>query len=81
MKTYANPVYRRYFADPFVLEHVGVYYAYGTAPPPQRAIPALVSTNLVRWRALGDVLELAGAPLRHCWAPEVAHRDGSFYMY
>jgi len=29
-KTYTNPVYKGYFADPFVWEHQGVYYAIGT---------------------------------------------------
>lgn len=28
--TYTNPVYKGYFADPFVWEHEGVYYAIGT---------------------------------------------------
>jgi len=28
--TYTNPVYKGYFADPFVWEHQGVYYAIGT---------------------------------------------------
>ncbi len=29
-RTYTNPVYRGYFADPFVWEYQGVYYAIGT---------------------------------------------------
>ena len=29
-RTYTNPVYKGYFADPFVWEHQGVYYAIGT---------------------------------------------------
>jgi GH43 family beta-xylosidase len=29
-RTYTNPVYKGYFADPFVWEHEGVYYAIGT---------------------------------------------------
>jgi len=28
--TYTNPVYKGYFADPFVWEYQGVYYAIGT---------------------------------------------------
>jgi beta-xylosidase len=30
MQTYTNPVYKDYFADPFVWQHEGVYYAIGT---------------------------------------------------
>jgi len=29
-RTYTNPVYPGYFADPFVWEHGGAYYAVGT---------------------------------------------------
>src|SRR5205085_5871374 len=42
-RTYTNPVYADYFADPFVLRHEGRYYAYGTAPFSTRTIPALES--------------------------------------
>ncbi|MEH2213205.1 glycoside hydrolase family 43 protein [Nostoc sp.] len=30
MQTYTNPVYKGYFADPFVWQHEGIYYAIGT---------------------------------------------------
>lgn len=79
--TYENPVYHDYFADPFVLKRGDMYYAYGTAPFPQRTFPALRSSNLVDWEPLGDVLEpLPDADLWY-WAPEVAYRDGGFHMY
>jgi beta-xylosidase len=32
MTTYKNPVYHRYFADPFVWKHDGKYFAVGTGP-------------------------------------------------
>src|ERR1043166_4050246 len=32
MRTYKNPVYANYFADPFVWKHDGNYYAVGTGP-------------------------------------------------
>ncbi len=31
-RTYTNPVYSSYFADPFVWQHKGEYYAVGTGP-------------------------------------------------
>jgi len=84
MTTYTNPVYDGYFADPFVLEHGGVYYAYGTSGRPTTdgyAFDVLRSHDLVSWTRLGGALEpLAGGP-RDYWAPEVAFHDGTFYMY
>jgi beta-xylosidase len=80
-QTYTNPVHDAYFADPFVLEVDGVYYAYGTVALPGRTVPGLVSTDLVNWEALGDVLQPLDRPLEAYWAPEVAVREGRFYMY
>ena len=79
--TYRNPVYREYFADPFVLKVNGEYYAYGTAPPDAkgRQFPILHSRNLAEWTYLRHALEPA-TPYFH-WAPEVAQRDGTFYLY
>jgi GH43 family beta-xylosidase len=79
--TYTNPVYEKYFADPFVLNHRGTYYAYGTAPFEGRTVPALASSNLVEWEPLGDVLEPLDQSELWYWAPEVAYRDGRFHMY
>ncbi len=80
-RTYRNPVYPDVFADPFVLRHGGVYYAYGTAPgaPDGRQVPVLRSTDLVDWEPLGHALVPVGAA--HYWAPEVASDKGRFYMY
>jgi len=80
-RTYQNPVYPDTMADPFVLKHEGVYYAYGTAPggADGRQIPVLRSTDLVEWEPLGHCLQPNGAA--HYWAPEVATHGGSFYMY
>lgn len=79
--TYTNPVFDRYMADPFVLLHDGVYYAYGTAEPcaDGRVFPVLRSTDLVNWEAKGGAL----TPLRagSYWAPAVAYADGLFYLY
>jgi GH43 family beta-xylosidase len=80
-KTYQNPVYPDTMADPFVLKHEGVYYAYGTGPGDAagREIPVLRSTDLVTWESAGHALAPAGA--RYYWAPEVAYHAGRFYMY
>jgi beta-xylosidase len=85
---YRNPVWPGYLADPFVLEWEGRYYAYGTSSQRGKSrqadgnvFPVLESDDLVHWRLLGGALvPLPDAEL-HYWAPGVAQRDGSFYLY
>jgi beta-xylosidase len=81
--TFTNPVYDRYFADPFVLQVGDRYLAYGTGSVIEgRAFEVLSSTNLVEWTSLGGALEpLEDESLTDYWAPEVAERDGHFYLY
>ena len=93
MAIYQNPVWNGYLADPFVLRHStdeGLwYYAYGTgnASPgeeggPARAFPVVRSRNLADWEFVGGALEmLAEMPGAGYWAPEVAFRDGVYWMY
>jgi beta-xylosidase len=85
--TYTNPVWPEVFADPFVLRHEGVYYAYGTAPggPDGKQVPVLRSTDMLNWESLGHALVPAAGMESdqgyHFWAPEVAAHEGRFYMY
>jgi GH43 family beta-xylosidase len=82
--TYQNPVYPYDFADPFVLKTGNAYYAYGTAAPGSdgRPFPVLRSTDLIKWERLGGALvPLANPAARSYWAPEVAERDGVYYLY
>lgn len=79
---FTNPVFPHYMADPFVLQHDRLYYAYGTGPqgPDGKQFRVLVSADLVSWQAIGWALE----PLRGAdeyWAPEVVYEGGMFYMY
>ena len=86
---YANPVYDGYFADPAVVRtSAGVYYAYGTGHGPERdgrQFPILRSADFVNWEYVGGALpplpDDAGEPFTAYWAPEVAERDGKFYLY
>jgi len=86
---YKNPVWPDYFADPFVLRVGDCYYAYGTGSDVDhgrqnngRMFPVLQSRDLVSWTYLGGALEpLANSGSSPYWAPEVAERDGTFFMY
>lgn len=87
MLRYRNPVWSGYMADPFVLEWKGRYYAYGTgsrrgqARTDGRVFPLLQSDDLVRWHQSGGAMTPLADPGLHYWAPEVAERDGTFYLY
>ena len=83
-RAYTNPVYPNYFADPFVLRHDGVYYAYGTGLHAQTnglVFEVLYSNNLIDWHSCGGALEPLGTGFEDYWAPEVAFCNGIFYMY
>lgn len=83
-RMYNNPVWPEYFADPFVLRWRDAYYAYGTSPAPddrRRVFPVLRSPDLVEWEHVGGALDTTSVEGNHYWAPEVAERDGVFYMY
>lgn len=72
--------------DPGVLYFKGTYYAFGTTGNDRtadgRVFRLLKSTDLVNWVDRGGALE---PPFEdrdvHYWAPEVAHQDGTFYLY
>ena len=90
MPTYTNPVYSGYFADPFVWQHEGIYYAIGTGAAEAegevevqpRVFPLLRSENFVTWESAGNALLRPDSALGdNFWAPEVAYCDGTFYLY
>lgn len=89
-RRYKNPVWPGYFADPFVLRWRNAYFAYGTGEPAERDPTAtgasvftiLRSHDLVAWERVGAALAPDPAEQRNAfWAPEVAERDGRFYLY
>ena len=92
IRTYTNPVYSGYFADPFVWKHEGIYYAIATGAPEaegaveaihkDRVFPLLRSEDFVTWESAGNALERPDSSLgTHFWAPEVAFCEGKFYLY
>jgi arabinan endo-1,5-alpha-L-arabinosidase len=87
--SYTNPVWPGYLADPFALKIGDLYYAVGTGGPENhglqpdgRMFPLLRSSDLVHWEYLGGALKPLNDPMKPSyWAPEIAERDGRFYMY
>lgn len=83
------PAWAGYFADPFVLRLPdGGYAAYGSGPPAAeapvsgRVLRALWSPDLREWHDRDFVLDrLPPECGDEYWAPEVAHVDGTFWMY
>lgn len=83
-RTYTNPVWPGYLADPFVLATPGGYVAVGTGPGEgAQSLVALASADLVRWEPLGDVLAPDDVPgeATHLWAPEIARMGGEYVLY
>ncbi len=82
--TYRNPVVDmpgKDHGDPFVLETPEGYVLYHTG---RDGIAALVSTDLVSWQPVGQVLGRGGVghwAQVDFWAPEVVLRDGEYLMY
>ena len=91
-RTYTNPVYPEYFADPFVVRHEREYFAIGTGmreakgegPEGEQGLvfPMLRSHDLVTWRASHNALVRPDVSLGDTfWAPEIAFEGGLFYLY
>ena len=74
------PEQRVRLADPFILLHDGIYYAYGTHHP--RGIEYYTSNDLKKWHYGGVALHRNNSyGERWFWAPEVYYVEGKFYMY
>jgi arabinan endo-1,5-alpha-L-arabinosidase len=83
-RTYTNPLWPRYFADPFVLAAQGRYYAFGTGEgEAHQDLVGLVSDDLVSWEALGTVLQPDAIPddSTHLWAPEIARIGDEYVLF
>jgi GH43 family beta-xylosidase len=64
--------------DPFVLEHNGKYYMYGTG---WKCYVSMLSTMSGTWIPLGCVVETPEDAQKDYWAPEVYKYNGEFYMF
>ncbi|MDQ4077646.1 MAG: glycoside hydrolase family 43 protein, partial [Chloroflexota bacterium] len=80
--TYLNPLYSRNFPDPFVLKHLGEYWAYCTGFwHDGRCFGILHSRDLIHWRELAGAMEPLPGGATCYWAPEVTYDNGRFYLY
>ena len=83
--SYTNPV-QAGCADPCVLFHDGLYYAYCTYSPDHptmpRGIRLYTSANLAEWKDEGFVItrEKSWGDSRF-WAPDIVQKEGEFYLY
>lgn len=83
---YTNPVYAGSMPDPSVIQHEGVYYAFGTTGAGRlangRIFTGLRSLDLIHWEPMGGALEPPFPDRRaQYWAPEVTFASGKFYMF
>jgi GH43 family beta-xylosidase len=81
-KYYTNPVSDTIFiADPFILNHEGLYYLYGTTAS-SRGFQYWTSINLVDWQPGGFAYERTENSWgqTNFWAPEVISYNNRFYM-
>lgn len=81
-RTFQNPVFDGYFADPFVFLYAGTYYAVATGPGKGGIFPMMTSEDLVHWSEAGAALIPPDSNLgTDFWAPEVAVTNEGFYLY
>ncbi|EFE35096.1 xylosidase, putative [Trichophyton benhamiae CBS 112371] len=82
-----NPVLNGWYADPEARIFNHKYYIYPTVSTVyenQTYFEAFSSPDLKTWTSLGKVLDFKDVPWstnRAAWAPSVAFKDGSYYMY
>lgn len=84
-RSYTNPV-QPGAADPVVLLHKGIYFAYVThtlaSRGRQRGIRLFTSRDLVDWKDEGYALEADDTwGDSKFWAPDIVEKDGMFYLY
>ncbi|MBI5725119.1 MAG: family 43 glycosylhydrolase [Planctomycetes bacterium] len=81
METYTNPVGGDiHMGDPFVIQHEGKYYLYGTTA--RDGFKCWTSTDLVHWQGGGYAYQRKDDSWGKgsFWAPEVTKYRGKFYM-
>lgn len=82
--TFQNPVFRRDFPDPGVVDYQGTFYAFATNGSGQN-VQAARSQDLVRWEAMPDAMPALPAWVRlgqpDVWAPEAIEAGGQYVLF
>lgn len=79
--TWSNPLWDGELADPFAFKSGDFWYAIGTGKTPDgNQFPILRSKNFTDWELVGGALEPISG-IGEYWAPEIAERDGKFYLH
>jgi beta-xylosidase len=82
-----NPILPGWYADPELRIHDGKFYIFPTRvfePGEPAFFDAFVSEDMLNWRRIDRVLELANVNWSNqtcAWAPSVISRYGSMFMY
>jgi xylan 1,4-beta-xylosidase len=80
--SYHNPVIAADFADPSIIRVGDTYYASGTSSEWAPHYPIYTSKDLVNWEHAGHVFDkMPDWASGSFWAPELFHRNGTFYVY
>mgnify|MGYP000977446285 CR=1 FL=1 len=81
--SYKNPLWEGALADPQAFKVGDTWYAVGTGEAPDgNQFPILRSKNFTEWEFVsGALAPLKDPGFKDYWAPEIAERDGKFYLY
>jgi xylan 1,4-beta-xylosidase len=80
--TYKNPVIAGDFCDPSIILVGDTYYASGTSSEWAPHYPIYTSKDLVNWEHIGHIFDkMPDWASGSFWAPELYHRNGTFYVY
>lgn len=92
-KYFDNPVWQPILADPTIIRHEGIYYAYGTQDDGVwgtefglKYIPIIESSDLINWSYAGSVFTGATRPFwgtlnAGLWAPDIVKVGDKFMLY
>lgn len=92
-ESYDNPVWEPILADPSIIRHDGIYYAYGTQDDGVwgdefgvKYGPIIQSTNLIDWTYTGSVFTGVNRPAwgtlnAGLWAPDIVKINDTFILY
>ncbi|GHU67479.1 beta-xylosidase [Bacteroidia bacterium] len=80
--TYRNPVIPGDFPDPTGIRVNENYYTAGTSSDYAPNYPIYHSVDLINWNRIGSIFNTPPEWIKgDCWAPELTHHNGRFFVY